>query len=53
MGRNVTSIGERVEPGLFRGERQQRAHMVDMRVDAAVGDEPEQVRPLAAFEGGA
>ena len=46
--RDVATVGERVDPrvpvhALPLGEREQRTQMVDVRVDSARGDEPEQV----------
>jgi hypothetical protein len=40
-----------VDPRLFGREPEQGAQVVDVRVDAAVGDETEQVDSLAALEG--
>ena len=49
--RDVAAVGERVQPRLVRCEAEERAHVVDVRVDAAVRDEPEQVHAAAALEG--
>ena len=50
MRRDVAPVGERVDPRLLRRELEQRLEVVDVRVDAAVRDEAEQVDVLAAFE---
>ena len=52
--RDVAAVGERVDVGalghaLAAGELEQGAQVVDVRVDAAVGDEPEQVDVAAAL----
>ena len=49
--RDVAAVGERVDPRLLGSEAEQGFQVVDVRMDAAVGDEPEQVRALAALEG--
>ena len=48
FGRDVAAVGERVDPRclpqpLPAGEDEQRAKVVDVRVDSAVRDEPEEV----------
>ena len=48
--RDVAAVRERVDPGLLGREAQQRLQMLDVRVDAAVGDQAEQVDVLAALE---
>ena len=50
MRRDVAAVRERVDPGLLGREAEQRPQVVDVRVDAAVGDEPEQVDAVAALE---
>ena len=56
LGRDVPPVGERVHPRpvahpLPLGELEQRPQVVDVRVDAAVGDEPEQVHLAGAGAG--
>src|SRR5580765_7779620 len=51
MRRNVAAVGECVDPGLLGRELEQRAHVVEVRVDTAARDEAEQMRALAALEG--
>ena len=48
--RDVAAVGERVDPGLVGCEAEQCAEVVDVRVDASVGDEAEQVDVPAALE---
>ena len=48
--RDVAAVGERVDPRLLRRELHERLDVVDVRVDAAVRDEAEQVDVLAALE---
>ena len=50
MRRDVTSVGEGMQPRLLGREPKQRLDVLDVRVDAAVGDEAEQMHPLAALE---
>ena len=52
--RDVAAVGERVDPRpvrhpFARCELEQRTHVVDVRVDAAVRDEPEQVHVSPAL----
>ena len=49
--RDVPAVRERMDPGLVRREAQQRLEVIDVRVDAAVRDEPEQVDALTAGKG--
>ena len=49
--RDVPSVGERVNPRLLGREAKQCAQVVDVRVDAPVRDEPQQMDALAALEG--
>jgi len=56
-GRHIAAIGKSVNVrplgfALPTRELEQRAQVVDVRVDAAVGDEPEQVDAPAALECG-
>ena len=48
--RDVAAVGESMDPRLLRGELQQRLHVRDVRVHAAVRDEPEQMHVLPALE---
>ncbi len=49
--RDVAAVGERVDPRVRSGAmREQRPQVVDVRVHAAVRDEPEQVHAAAAGE---
>ena len=50
MRRDVAAVGERVDPGVRRREGKQGAQVVEVRVDAAAGDEPEEVDAAAARE---
>ncbi len=50
MGRDVAAVGERVDPGLLGSEAEERSQVLDVRVDAAVGDESEQVHVPTALE---
>ena len=51
--RDVAAVGEGVDPRFFRREAEQCAQVVDVRVDAAVRDEAEQVDVPATLEGAA
>ncbi len=56
MRRHVATVGEGVDPRavghpLAPGELEQGAEMIDVGVDAAVGDEPEQVHVAVALAG--
>jgi hypothetical protein len=51
MRRHIASVRERVHPRLLGREAQQRAEVVEVRVDAAPGDEPEQMHLPPALEG--
>ena len=48
--RDVPAVRERMDPRLLGREAQQRLQVVDVRVDAAVGDEPEQMDVLTSLE---
>src|SRR5205085_9123617 len=48
--RYVTPVRKRVDPRLLRSEAKQRLHVLDVRMDAAVGDQSEQMHVLAALE---
>ena len=48
--RDVAPVGERVDPGVLGRELEERAEVVDVRVDAALRDEPDQVNAPAARE---
>ena len=48
--RDVAAVGEGVQPRLLGREPKQRLDVLDVRVDAAVRDEAEQVHALAALE---
>jgi len=49
--RHVAPVGKRVDPGFLGREAEQRLQVIDMRVDAAVRNEPEQmdVTPTLAW----
>ena len=56
VGRHVAAVGERVNPCLLdhrlaSGELEQRAQVIDVRVDAALRDEAEEVHRAAALAG--
>src|SRR5207237_191378 len=51
--RDVAPVGECVDPGLLGCELEQRAHVVDVRMHAAVRDETQQMHVFAALERGA
>ena len=48
--RDVAAVGERVHPRLLGRDPEQRAQVLDVRVDTALRDEAEQVHPPAALE---
>ena len=50
MRRDVTPVGERMDPRPLGRETEKRPQMIDVRVDATVRDEPEQMHPPAAVE---
>src|SRR5581483_395317 len=51
VGRDVAAVRERMDPRLLGREPEQRAEMVDVGMDAAVGHETEQVHLLSPLEG--
>ena len=53
VGRDVAPVGEGVDPCLLGREAEERLHVVDVRVDAAVRDETEEVNTIAPLEGAA
>ena len=50
--RDVAAVGEGMNPGSLGGELEQCLEVVHVRVDAAVGHEPQQVDVAALREGG-